>query len=60
MPKKSFRMGMPFMLAGILLAGLCGCAKKENPADIVLTNGKIVTMDEGLPIAEALAAAGDR
>ncbi|MBN2409601.1 MAG: amidohydrolase, partial [Candidatus Aminicenantes bacterium] len=26
----------------------------------VLTNGKIVTMDEGLPIAEALAAAGDR
>ncbi len=39
---------------------LPGCAPKPEPADLVLTNGKIVTMDESTPEAEALAVRGDR
>ncbi len=35
-----------------------GCAKKE-PADLVLKNGKIVTVDESNPEGEALAVRGD-
>ncbi len=31
-----------------------------KPADIVLTNGKIITVDAGFAIAEAIAIAGDR
>jgi len=30
-----------------------------RPADLVLRNGKIVTVDEGRPVAEALAVSGD-
>jgi len=35
-----------------------GCAKKE-PADLVLRNGKVVTVDESNPEAQALAVRGD-
>jgi predicted amidohydrolase YtcJ len=39
---------------------LClSCAKKEDPADLVLMKGKIVTVDEAKPEAEALAVRGD-
>ncbi len=51
----------------ILAAGLSlllvlsfGCGKKSEPADLVLTNGKIVTMDNAVPQAEALAVRGDK
>jgi predicted amidohydrolase YtcJ len=60
MPQKYFPKPFYFFLAGLILAGLTGCAKKEQPADLVLTNGKVVTMDESLPEAEALAVSGDR
>ena len=60
MLKKTPRGGIPFILAVLLLTGLSACAKKETPADLVLTNGKIVTMDERLAGAEALAARGER
>jgi len=30
-----------------------------RPADLVLRNGKIVTVDESRPVAEALAVSGD-
>jgi predicted amidohydrolase YtcJ len=33
---------------------------EQGPADLVLHNGKIVTIDERTPTAEALAARGDR
>jgi predicted amidohydrolase YtcJ len=29
-------------------------------ADLILTNARVLTMDEGAPRAEALAVAGDR
>jgi predicted amidohydrolase YtcJ len=35
-----------------------GCASSPEPADLILVNGKIVTLDETLPEAEALAARG--
>ncbi len=39
---------------------LClNCAKKEEPADLVMMQGKIVTMDEAKPEVEALAVRGD-
>ncbi|MFZ2053581.1 MAG: amidohydrolase [Candidatus Aminicenantales bacterium] len=60
MPHKFFPRFTYLVLATVLLGGLSGCAKKELPADLVLTNGKVVTMDEGLPVAEALAVSGDR
>jgi hypothetical protein len=42
--------------------GLLGlaCAKKPEPATFVLTNGKLVTLDQDVPAAEALAARGDK
>jgi len=60
MRQKSFPRLAYFFLAVLILAGLSGCAKKEQPADLVLTNGKVVAMDEGLPVAEGLAVRGDR
>jgi len=48
-----------FILFVFAIGWLHGCAKKQ-PADLVLTNGKIVTLEEIGPTAEALAIAGDR
>jgi len=36
------------------------CKKAVEPADLILMNGKIVTVDETLPQAEALAIRGDK
>jgi predicted amidohydrolase YtcJ len=39
---------------------LCfGCGKKVEPADLVLKNGKIVTVNDVKPEAQALAVSGD-
>ncbi|MBT8401787.1 MAG: amidohydrolase [Rhodothermia bacterium] len=47
----------------IAVVGLAGCADSSAPvlksADLVLINGKIVTVDPDLPEAEALAISGD-
>jgi predicted amidohydrolase YtcJ len=48
-----------FALALLVIGGLSGCVKKQ-PADLVLTNGKIITMEDIAPAAEALAVSGDR
>ncbi len=45
-----------FSVSLILIGLVIGCAQKKEPADLVLTNGKIVTMDDSKPEAEALAA----
>jgi predicted amidohydrolase YtcJ len=49
-------------LFGVLLAGtlavLAGC-EPEFPADLVLRNGVVVTVDEMVPDGEAIAMAGD-
>jgi predicted amidohydrolase YtcJ len=48
-----------FVLAVLVIGGLSGCVKKQ-PADLVLTNGKIITLEDVAPTAEALAVSGDR
>ena len=42
----------------LALASLLACAPVEEPADLVLVGGRIVTMDAARPEAEALAARG--
>ena len=49
-----------FALAVVVFLSFTACAKKEEPASLVLTNGRIVTVDDSLPEAEALAVRGDR
>lgn len=44
-----------------LLLALAACAgEPDNPADLVLTNGKVVTVDDALPEAQALAVKDGR
>jgi len=45
---------------GVLLpAALVGCRPQVEPADLLLRNGKIVTVDSARPEAQALAVRGD-
>ncbi len=49
-------------LIGLFLFALmsgCGSGVEQEPADLVLINGKLVTVDDTLPEAEALAAKGE-
>ena len=47
--------------AALLLAcSLSTIGRAQQPADLVLLGGKVVTMDDRQPQAEALAARGDR
>ncbi len=48
------------MVLGSALALVLGCAGEPGPADLVLTNGKVVTVDDAVPDGEALAVQGDR
>ncbi|MCI0692595.1 amidohydrolase [candidate division KSB1 bacterium] len=49
------------IVAGALLIVIfAGCAKEKSPADLVLKNGKIVTVDQAMPEAEALAVVGNK
>ena len=48
------------LAAVLLLSALSGCAKRPEPADLVLHHGTVVTMDPSRPKAQALAAKGDR
>ncbi len=44
----------------IIVGAACGPSVPENPADVVLTGGNIVTMANGAPAAQAIAVRGDR
>lgn len=48
------------LLTILLIISISGCRQKKEPADLILMNGKIVTVDETLPEAQALAIRGDR
>src|SRR5690606_435006 len=53
----------PRVLAPLALAAAlagCGAGTAVEPADLVLTNGKIVTVDPERPTAEAVAIAGEK
>jgi predicted amidohydrolase YtcJ len=48
-------------VAGLfVLAGLCFLRAQQPQVDLILANGKIVTVDERFAIAQAVAIAGDR
>ncbi len=49
---------MKRLLIVFVAISLLGCAPSEEPADLVLTGGRIVTMDAAYPEARALAARG--
>ena len=51
------------MLFGPALVLTAGCASQGqtvSPADLVLTNGRVVTVEESQPEAQAIAVTGDR
>jgi len=50
-------LGIILFLTAISL--FFSCARKPEPADLVIMNGKIVTVDEAKPEARALAVRGD-
>lgn len=48
-----------WIFACVVLYFVTGCSPREE-ADLILKNGTIYTMDEGQPVAQALAIQGDR
>ena len=44
----------------LLSIGACGQSSTDDVADLVLSGGHIVTMDEGQPMVQAVAVRGDR
>jgi predicted amidohydrolase YtcJ len=53
---KLFFLILSILIIGLSLSGL----QKSKKADVVLMNGKIVTVDEAKPEVQALAVSGDR
>ena len=52
--------GLFVFMVTILLIGLAvSCGQKKETADLVLINGKVVTVDEAKPEAQAFAVKGD-
>jgi len=56
--RNHFALVIVFLVS--LAAASPACASKPVPADLVLTNGRIVTLDPVRPEAQALAVRGDR
>lgn len=54
------RFQRPALLLGLALTVLPSCMQRSAPADLVLTNGKVVTVDEARPEAEAVAVKDGR
>jgi len=54
---RSLRSAPPVAL---LLAGACAPPVSEDPADLILVNGTVYTLDETRPTAEAIAIRGER
>jgi predicted amidohydrolase YtcJ len=52
------RRGRWILTAVALLAAACGAAPQGEEADLVLRNGQIVTVDEAVPEAQAVAIRG--
>ena len=58
MPKKFIPKTYLFILLITIISLSFSCAQKKEPADLVLMNGKIVTVDESKPEAESIAVRG--
>ncbi|HWK11554.1 MAG TPA: amidohydrolase [Vicinamibacterales bacterium] len=62
---KALRSSLFLIVFGVVIAAITGQARVVQPppaesADLVLTNGRIVTVEAGTPEAQALAVKGDR
>jgi predicted amidohydrolase YtcJ len=58
---RRFRRGALLgLLLGVAVGLVVGCAGEPGTADLVLRNGKVVTVDDALPDGEAIAIHGDR
>ncbi|MFQ6037399.1 MAG: amidohydrolase, partial [Candidatus Aminicenantales bacterium] len=55
---RTFFRYLACVLAAAAVLVATGCAPKKEPADLVLKNGKIATMDAAVPEVEALAVRG--
>ena len=53
--RKLVTLGVTVLAGGALVA-----ATAEKPADLLLTSGKVLTMDDSRPVVEAVAFSGDR
>ncbi|MCX7973207.1 MAG: amidohydrolase [Candidatus Aminicenantes bacterium] len=49
-----------YLIIGISFLASQACQRKVEPADLVLMNGQIVTLNEAQPQVEAIAVKGDR
>jgi predicted amidohydrolase YtcJ len=57
----TMRPGFVFVtVAALLVLGSAGCGPRVEPADLVLTNGHVATVDPARPTAEAIAVRGDK
>jgi len=54
-----FKASVPILTLSFIIA-LSGCSSRPEPADLILVNGKLVTVDDRQPEARALAASGGR
>ena len=48
------------IMSAVTVAGACAAGGPEDPADLVLINGDVYTLDEERPAAEAIAVRGER
>src|SRR4051812_29468314 len=53
-------MKRTILTAFLVLANAAAAAAAQTPADIVLVNGKVLTVDAGDRVAQAIAIRGDR
>jgi predicted amidohydrolase YtcJ len=59
--RSAFRAAlMLFVPALVLTAGCASQSQTVSPVDLVLTNGRVVTVEESQPEAQAIAITGDR
>ncbi|MDE2661469.1 MAG: amidohydrolase [Gemmatimonadota bacterium] len=49
-----------WLIAAVALTAACGGSGPDEPADLVLINGDVYTLDEARPEAEAIAVRGER
>jgi predicted amidohydrolase YtcJ len=54
------RRALAAVVVGLVTGGLSLPRAQQPPADLILANGKVLTVDERFTIAQAVAVAGDR
>src|SRR5438309_6181074 len=59
-PANTFRQRIAFALLPYVAVATCFVHAQQPPADLILSNGKIITWGQGFTIAKAVAIKGDR